>query len=106
MGEYGNPDIPEEWAYLQKYSPYHNVNKDQKYPEVFFVTSTKDDRVHPGHARKMAAKMADMGHPFLYHETIEGGHGASSTNDQRAYMWSGIYTYFNMKLNKKPLEKK
>ena len=100
MGEYGNPEIPEEWEYIKKYSPYHNVSKDKKYPEVFFVTSTKDDRVHPGHARKMAAKMSDMGHPFIYHETIEGGHGAASTNAQQAYMWASIYTYFNMKLNK------
>ncbi len=100
IGEYGDPDIPEEWDFLKKYSPYHNISKDKKYPEVFFVTSTKDDRVHPGHARKMAAKMNDMGHPFFYHETIEGGHGAASTNDQEAYIWADIYTYFNMKLNK------
>ncbi|MDH7445666.1 prolyl oligopeptidase family serine peptidase [Aquimarina sp. 2201CG14-23] len=100
MGEYGNPDIPEEWAYIKKYSPYHNVFKDKKYPEVLFVTSTKDDRVHPGHARKMAAKMKDMGHPFLYHETVEGGHGGASTNEQSAYMLSSIYTYLNMKLKK------
>jgi len=100
MGEYGDPDIPEEWDYIKKYSPYHNISKDKKYPEVFFVTSTKDDRVHPGHARKMAAKMSDMGHPFFYHETIEGGHGAASTNEQEAYMWADIYTYFIMKLNK------
>ena len=106
MGEYGNPDIPEEWAYIKKYSPYHNVSKDKEYPEVYFVTSTKDDRVHPGHARKMAAKMKDMGHPYIYHETIEGGHGAASTNAQQAEMWSSIYTYFNMKLNNKPLDKK
>jgi len=106
MGEYGNPDIPEEWAYIKKYSPYHNVSKDKEYPEVYFVTSTKDDRVHPGHARKMAAKMKDMGHPYIYHETIEGGHGAASTNAQQAEMWSSIYTYFNMKLNNKPLAKK
>lgn len=105
MGEFGNPDIPEEWAYLKKYSPYHNVSKNKDYPEVYFVTSTKDDRVHPGHARKMAAKMDDMGHSYLYHETIEGGHGAASTNAQQADMWSGIYTYFNMKLNSTPLEK-
>ena len=100
MGEYGNPDILEEWEYIKKYSPYHNVFEDKKYPEVFFITSTKDDRVHPGHARKMAAKMIAMGHPLYYHETIEGGHGAASTNEQRAYMWANIYTYFNMKLNK------
>ena len=105
MGEFGNPDIPEEWEYIKKYSPYHNVSKDKKYPEVYFVTSTKDDRVHPGHARKMAAKMKDMGHPYMYHETIEGGHGAASTNAQQANMWASIYTYFNMKLNSKPLDK-
>ena len=105
MGEFGNPDIPEEWEYIKKYSPYHNLSTEKKYPEVFFVTSTKDDRVHPGHARKMAAKMSDMGHPYMYHETIEGGHGASSTNAQQAYLWASIYTYFNMKLNNQPLEK-
>lgn len=101
MGEYGNPDVPEEWEYIKKYSPYHNLSADKKYPEVFFVTSTKDDRVHPGHARKMAALMESMEHPYLYHETIEGGHGAASTNAQQAYNWAAIYTYFNMKLNGK-----
>lgn len=106
MGEYGNPDIPEEWEYLKKYSPYHNVFKDKKYPEVLFITSIKDDRVHPGHARKMAAKMMDMGHPLLYHETIEGGHGAASTNKQRAEMFAIIFTYLNMKLNDKDVKKK
>jgi len=69
------------------------------------VTSTKDDRVHPGHARKMAAKMETMGHPYFYHETIEGGHGAASTNEQQASMWASIYTYFNMKLNNKTVLK-
>ncbi|MBE0668505.1 MAG: S9 family peptidase, partial [Bacteroidales bacterium] len=92
MAEYGNPDIPEEWEYISKYSPYQNVTKDKEYPEPFFITSTRDDRVHPGHARKMAAKMNDMGHPVFYHETIEGGHGAASTNAQQADMWALIYT--------------
>lgn len=101
VGEYGDPDIPEEWAYIKKYSPYHNVIKNKAYPQVLFITSTKDDRVHPGHARKMAAKMIDMGHPVYYHETIEGGHGAASTNAQRAEMEATIYTYLNMKLNHK-----
>jgi prolyl oligopeptidase len=98
MAEYGNPDIPEDWAYISKFSPYQNVFREKKYPEVLFITSTKDDRVHPGHARKMAAKMADMGHPFYYHETIEGGHGAASTNAQEADMLALIYTYLNVKL--------
>ncbi|MEM7282257.1 MAG: prolyl oligopeptidase family serine peptidase [Pseudomonadota bacterium] len=78
MGEYGNPDIPEEWAYIKEYSPYQRLLPDADYPEVFFYTSTKDDRVHPGHARKMAAKLSDQGHPFLYFENIEGGHGGTA----------------------------
>jgi len=98
VGEYGDPDKPEEWAYIKKYSPYHNLKEDTKYPEVFFVTSTKDDRVHPGHARKMAAKMKQMEYPFLYHETIEGGHGGASTNEQVADQWASIFTYYRMKL--------
>jgi prolyl oligopeptidase len=100
IGENGDPDIPEEWEYIKKYSPYHNIHADKEYPEVFFVTSTKDDRVHPGHARKMAAKMISMGHPLLYQETIEGGHGAASTNEQQANVSASMYTYLNMKLNK------
>ncbi|MGC4022194.1 MAG: prolyl oligopeptidase family serine peptidase [Cyclobacteriaceae bacterium] len=98
MGEYGNPDIPEEWEYIKKYSPYQNLKKGTKYPEVFFYTSTKDDRVHPGHARKMAAKMIDMGYPILYFENTEGGHAGSSTNDQRAKADALRYSYLLMKL--------
>lgn len=85
MGEYGNPDIPEERAYIAEYSPYQNLKADMEYPEVFFYTSTKDDRVHPGHARKMAAKMNGMGKPVLYYENIEGGHSAAANLKQRAY---------------------
>lgn len=93
MGEYGNPDIPEEWVYISKYSPYQNVSKDASYPVVFFNTSTRDDRVHPGHARKMVAKMESLGHKVYYYENIEGGHGASSTNKQAAYQNALIYSY-------------
>jgi len=100
MDEYGNPDVPEDWEFISKYSPYQNVKKETKYPQPLFITSTRDDRVHPGHARKMAAKMIEMGHPVLYHETIEGGHGAASTNAQEAEMWALMYTYLNMKLMK------
>jgi prolyl oligopeptidase len=98
MGEYGNPDKPEEWAYIQKYSPYHNLKKDMNYPEVFFYTSTRDDRVHPGHARKMAAKMMDMGYPVLYYENTEGGHAGASTNEQTAKFSALQYSYLWMKL--------
>ncbi|MFY0689945.1 MAG: S9 family peptidase [Cyclobacteriaceae bacterium] len=99
MGEYGNPDIPEQWEYIKQYSPYHNIDQDKEYPEVLFLTSTKDDRVHPGHARKMSAKMDGMGHKHLYFETIEGGHGAATTNDQLAYRDALTYAYLHSKLN-------
>jgi prolyl oligopeptidase len=97
MGEYGDPDTS-DWEFIKKYSPYQNVNKDTKYPEVFFMTSTRDDRVHPGHARKMAAKMIDMGHKVYYYENTEGGHGGSSTNEQRAKFYALYYSYLWMKL--------
>ena len=92
MAEYGDPDT-EDWQFMQKWSPYQNVAKDVEYPEVFFYTSTRDDRVHPGHARKMVAKMEGQGHEVLYFEHIEGGHGAGSTNAQRAKMWALTYAY-------------
>lgn len=98
MGEYGDPDTS-DWDFIKKYSPYQNVNKETKYPEVFFMTSTRDDRVHPGHARKMAAKMIDMGHKIYYYENTEGGHGGSSTNEQRAKFYALYYSYLWMKLN-------
>ena len=98
MGEYGNPDIPEEWEYIRKYSPYHNLKENQDYPVVFFTTSTRDDRVHPGHARKMVAKMTDMGYPVYYYENMEGGHAGASTNEQRAMTSALGYTYLYMKL--------
>ena len=84
MAEYGNPDKADEWAYISQYSPYQNVQKGVKYPKVLFATSTRDDRVHPGHARKMAARMLEQGHDVLYFENIEGGHGGASNNEQRA----------------------
>jgi prolyl oligopeptidase len=98
MAEYGNPDIPEEWVYIKKYSPYQNVKKGMNYPEVFFTTSTRDDRVHPGHARKMVAKMNDLGYKIYYFENTEGGHAGASTNEQRAKMYALIYAYLQMKL--------
>lgn len=93
MAEYGNPDIAEDWEYIQTYSPYHNVKADVEYPRVFFTTSTRDDRVHPGHARKMVAKMTDMGHDVLYFENTEGGHAGSANNEQRARVTALMYAY-------------
>jgi prolyl oligopeptidase len=98
MAEYGNPDLPEEWAFIQKYSPYHNVTKDKRYPSVLFTTSTRDDRVHPGHARKMMAKMEEFGHDVMYYENIEGGHGGAANNEQAAYMQTLAYIFLKNKL--------
>ena len=84
MAEYGNPDLPDEWAWISQYSPYQNVRRECRYPAIFFTTSTRDDRVHPGHARKMAARMIEQGHDVLYYENIEGGHGGAADNEQRA----------------------
>lgn len=103
MGEYGDPDKPEEWEYIKKYSPYQNIKKDAKYPEVFFTTSTRDDRVHPGHARKMVAKMIDMGYSVYYYENMEGGHAGSSTNEQSAKSAALMYSYLIMKLKDQPV---
>ncbi len=98
MGEYGNPDIPEEWEYIKAYSPYHNLKEGADYPEVFFYTSTRDDRVHPGHARKMVAKMSAMGYPVFYYENVEGGHAGASTNEQSAKLSAMTFSYLRMKL--------
>jgi prolyl oligopeptidase len=93
MAEYGDPDDAKQWRFIRKWSPYHNLRKSKKYPKVFFFTSTKDDRVHPGHARKMVALMESMRKPVYYWENIEGGHSAAANLKQRAYMWSLSYAY-------------
>jgi prolyl oligopeptidase len=93
MGEYGNPDVPAEWAYISRYSPYQNIRPGVKYPRVLFTTSTRDDRVHPGHARKMAAKLEAQKADVLYYENIEGGHGGAANNQQSAYMGALAYTF-------------
>jgi prolyl oligopeptidase len=93
MAEYGDPDKPEEWVFLQKYSPYHNLAKGTAYPRILFTTSTRDDRVHPGHARKMVARMKEQGHDVLYYENIEGGHSGSANNQQQAFMTALAYEF-------------
>ena len=93
MGEYGDPDDPDQWEYIQTFSPYHNVSPDVDYPRTLFVTSTRDDRVHPGHARKMVARMEAQGHDVAYYENIEGGHGGAADNSQRAFMSTLAYRF-------------
>ncbi len=94
VGEYGDPKKSDMKNYLLGYSPYHNVSKDEDYPELFLMTSTKDDRVHPGHARKMAAKMMSQGHKNIrYYENTEGGHAASANLKQKARMRALSYEF-------------
>ncbi|MBI5267694.1 MAG: S9 family peptidase [candidate division Zixibacteria bacterium] len=93
IGEYGDPDSADMRAYIATYSPYQNIKAGVKYPKVLFVTSTRDDRVHPGHARKTAAKMEGLGNRIYYFEETEGGHAASADNVQRAKRVAMEYTY-------------
>jgi prolyl oligopeptidase len=100
MAEYGDPDKPDEWAVIARYSPYQNVKPTQKMPKVLFDTSTRDDRVHPGHARKMAERMRQQGHAVLYWENIEGGHGGAADNGQRAQMQAQEMAFLWQQLGK------
>lgn len=96
IGEYGDPDDPEERAFIARYSPYQNVRSDGHYPPVLFMTSTRDDRVHPGHARKMAARMRAQGHRVLYFENTEGGHAGAANLEQTARQ-QALYLVFLMR---------
>jgi len=98
VDEYGSPDVPEERAWLEKLSPYQNLTKKPNFPLVFIETSTKDDRVHPGHARKYAAKMESLGLPFLYYENIDGGHSAAANQRERAKRVALEFTYLSQRL--------
>jgi prolyl oligopeptidase len=110
IAEYGDPDKPEEWEYISKYSPYQNVkaadavssgrsaSSAPAYPPILLTTSTRDDRVHPGHARKMAALLEEQGHTVWYHENIEGGHGGAADNKQMAFQAALIYEFFTQML--------
>jgi len=98
MGEYGNPDDAVEGTFLRSISPYHNLDPQGDYPEVFLITSTKDDRVHPGHARKFAKRMEDQGHDFLYYENIDGGHSAAANLKETANRLALQHVYLMRKL--------
>lgn len=93
VAEYGDPDQADQWDYISKYSPYQNLKAGVKYPSVLFTTSTRDDRVHPGHARKMMAKMQALGSPVRYYENMEGGHAGSANNAQVAYRTALMYAF-------------
>jgi prolyl oligopeptidase len=92
MAEYGDPDTA-DWEFISKYSPYHNLDPDTDYPPPFITTSTRDDRVHPAHARKMVARMNAMGKDLFYYENTVGGHAGASNFDQSAKVQAMIYSY-------------
>jgi prolyl oligopeptidase len=102
MAEYGDPDDPQQWSYLRDYSPYQRAAAHPaapgSLPPVLFTTSTRDDRVHPGHARKMAALLEEQGHEVWYYENIEGGHSGAADNKQAAFQSALIYSFFRAKL--------
>jgi prolyl oligopeptidase len=98
IDEYGDPAIAAERAFLQKISPYQNLKVGAAYPPPFFVTSSKDDRVHPAHARKMAARMEELGYGFYYYENIDGGHAAASDQRERAQRIALEFTYLSRRL--------
>lgn len=98
MAEYGDPDVPEEWDFIKTFSPYHLLDEAKTYPPVLLTTSTKDDRVHPGHARKMAALLAATGKDVTYYENIEGGHGGAANNAQSAHLSAFAWTFLRRRL--------
>jgi prolyl oligopeptidase len=104
QGEYGNPDVAADRAWIQEYSPYQNLRAGMPYPEVFIHTSTKDDRVHPGHARKAAARLEELGYPVLFYENTDGGHAAGANLRETARRIALEYTYLTRRLMDEPAQ--
>jgi len=98
IAEYGDPDKPEEWAWLQTYSAYHAAKPEQKYPPILIATTRRDDRVHPGHARKMTAKLQAMGYEAYLYEPAAGGHGYGKDNKERAAFTALGYAFLKNKI--------
>ncbi|VBA34542.1 Prolyl endopeptidase [Mycobacterium innocens] len=98
MAEYGDPDNPDDWKFISEYSPYQNISADRRYPPVLITTSTRDDRVHPGHARKMTAALEAAGHQVWYYENIEGGHAGAADNEQLAFKSALSYSFLHRML--------
>ncbi|MBB5161813.1 prolyl oligopeptidase [Mycobacterium sp. AZCC_0083] len=98
VAEYGDPDNPDDWEFISKYSPYQHVSAARRYPPVFITTSTRDDRVHPGHARKMTAALEAVGQPVQYYENVEGGHAGAADNAQTAFRAALVYEFLHRML--------
>ncbi|MEZ0349351.1 prolyl oligopeptidase family protein [Mycobacterium sp. pR1184] len=102
VAEYGDPDNPDDWEFISKYSPYQNISATRQYPQVLFTTSTRDDRVHPGHARKMVAALQAAGHQVWLYENIEGGHAGAADNEQAAFKSALSYSFLWRTLGGQP----
>ena len=98
VAEYGDPDNPDDWAFMSRYSPYQNIRKGVKYPPIFLYLSTKDDRVHPGHARKFAARLTEYGNTVYYHEYLEGGHSVGADHAEDAVRAAMLHAFLTMEL--------
>lgn len=98
IAEYGDPDVPEDWEFLREFSPYQNVRAGQSYPPLLLLTSTRDDRVHPAHARKMMALLTELGYDATYYENVEGGHGGAADNEQASLLWAMTFEFFRRRL--------
>ena len=103
VAEYGNPDDPADWEFIEKYSPYHHISADRHYPPLLITTSTRDDRVHPGHARKMTAALQAAGHHVRYYENIEGGHAGAADNKQAAFKSALMFEFLWRTVGSAPL---
>jgi prolyl oligopeptidase len=100
VAEYGDPDNPDDWSFISEYSPYQNIVSDKRYPTMLVTTSTRDDRVHPGHARKMTAALEEAGQPVWYYENIEGGHAGAADNAQTAFKSALSFSFLWRTLSK------
>ncbi len=98
VGEYGDPDVPADRAFIAKYSAYTQLKPGVKYPEPYITTNTEDDRVHPGHPRKFAAALKALGDPYLYYENTFGGHANDADPELNARRWARHYVYLSEKL--------
>jgi prolyl oligopeptidase len=98
IGEYGDPRIPGDAEFIARYSAYQHLRPGEDYPRVYITTNTRDDRVHPGHARKFAARLGDMGHDPLYYEETAGGHSNDADPVANARRWARHYVYLAQQL--------
>ena len=98
IGEYGDPRIPEQRAWIERYSPYQHLTPGRTYPTPYIETSTADDRVHPAHGRKAAARLQQLGQPFFYYENMEGGHAAAANLQESARRIAMEYVYMTKRL--------